>query len=97
MRRPDTYIEITARNLAPVLLTCFLLLWTAAVGRFAHYDVKWVLYPALLVFPVTISIHIVLVVLSQPRARFVVYAVVHVVIQSFLWAGCLMFLSKDSL
>jgi len=53
----------------PLVLTGFLILWTAAVYQFARYGDKWAIYPALAVFPATLLVHVWIVVASRPRAH----------------------------
>jgi hypothetical protein len=84
-------------KIIPILLSCFLLAWTAAVYSFAKYGDRWAIYPALLVFPLTILAHVWYYGVSQPRGWALKYALVHVPIQFVAWVGCLMLISKDTL
>jgi len=81
----------------PLLLTGFLILWTAAVYQFARYGNKWAIYPALAVFPATLLVHVWIVVASRPRDRALWYALLHLALQFVIWLGCLMLISKDAL
>jgi hypothetical protein len=80
----------------PLLLTGFLIFWTAAVYRFARYGDKWAIYPALAVFPATLLVHMWIVVASRPHARALLYALMHLALQFVIWLGCLMLISKDA-
>ena len=89
-------ISSKARYL-PLVLTGFLILWTATVYRFATYGDKWAIYPALAVFPATILVHVWVIVASHARVRALWYALVHLALQFVIWLGCLMLISKDAL
>jgi hypothetical protein len=81
----------------PLLLTCFLVAWTAIVYPFSKYGDRWAMYPALIVFPATILVHAWLSAVSRPRTQTLLYALLHIPVQFFIWMGCLMLISKDSL
>jgi hypothetical protein len=84
-------------KILPVLLSCFLLAWTAGVYRFATYGDRWAIYPALVVFPLTILVHVWYYAVGQQRGWALKYALTHLPIQFFVWLGCLMLISKDAL
>jgi hypothetical protein len=80
----------------PLIMSAFLVLWTVAVYPFSAYGDRWAIYPALLVLPLTVLIHLWLIVTSQHRVRVFIYGLIHVTMQSVVWVGCLMLISKDS-
>lgn len=80
---------------APVLLTILLVLWTLATAPFTSFGNRWAVYPALIVLSFTIFVHIALIVTRRPRSAFILYAVVHLCIQVYVWQLCLILLSKD--
>ena len=81
----------------PLILSVFLVVWTAAVYPFSAYGDRWAIYPALLVLPLTFLTHGWLIVTSQQKFRAFFYGLIHVVLQSVVWVGCLMLISKDSI
>ena len=101
-RKTSGLSDLTIRFLtraegAPVGLTVVLILWTAAIAAFSSLGHSWAVYPAVAVLPVTVLLHLALIVMKRRRGRFVIYALIHIPLQAFIWAGCLMLLSKDSL
>lgn len=81
----------------PLLLTIFLIGWTAFVYPFSQYGDRWAIYPAIAVFPLTIAVHLWLIAAERARRRALLYGLLHTLIQAVLWIGCLMLISKDSL
>jgi hypothetical protein len=79
----------------PLILSLFLVVWTAAVYPFSDYDDGWAIYPALLVLPLTFLTHAWLIVTSHRKLRALFYGLIHVVMQSVVWVGCLFLISKD--
>ncbi len=96
MQIAEAQITTGRAKYVPLLLTGFLVLWTAAVYEFARYGDKWI-YPALAVFPATLLVHAWIVVGSRARARALLYALIHLALQFVIWLGCLMLISKDTL
>lgn len=90
-------MELNVRNALPLMFTCFLLAWTALFGYFTTYNDRWAIYPAIIVLPITAIAHVMLILKATRRTPFLLYAVLHLAIQAFVWVGCLMVLSKDSL
>lgn len=80
---------------APLLLTLFLILWTLATAPFTSFGNRWAVYPVLVVPPLTLLLHIGLIVVRRPRWAFILYAVVHMCIQAYVWQVCLILISKD--
>jgi hypothetical protein len=97
MQIAEAEIISTKARYLPLVLTGFLILWTAAVYQFARYGDKWAIYPALAVFPATLLVHAWVVFVSRPRARALLYALIHLALQFVIWLGCLMLISKDAL
>jgi len=93
-------MKITRQNLmatTPLLLTALLILWTLAVAPFTKYG-DWQIYPALLIAPVVLIVHIFLIALRKgTRLGFLLYAIIHGAIFSAVWMACIMWISKDCL
>ena len=83
-------------HLLPLLLTCFLVTWTAVVYPFSKYGDMWAILPALITAPAVLLAHATLVVLGPNRWRELAYAGLHLAIFSVVWIGALMLISKDS-
>ncbi len=96
MQIAEAEITTGKARYVPLLLTGFLILWTATVYQFAKYGDKWAIYPALAVFPATILVHAWIVVASHGRIRALWYALLHLALQFVIWLGCLMLISKDT-
>ncbi len=96
MRIAEAEIISSKAKYLPLVLTGFLILWTAAVYQFARYGDKWATYPALAVFPATLLVHAWIVIASPARARALLYALIHLALQFVIWFGCLMLISKDA-
>ena len=87
-------------KIAPLIITLLLILWTMAVSPFSHYGDNWAIYPALLMAPLVLLLHLFLIVLGKGTAaklRLLSYALIHGAIFFFIWINCLMRISKDSL
>ncbi len=89
-------MTLRQKEYLPIALSIVLIAWTAVVAPFSKYGDLWAIYPALLVLPITLILHIWLVVISRPRIRAVSYALVHLPMQFLVWLGCLMLIGKDS-
>ena len=96
MQIAEAEITTGKARYVPLLLTGFLILWTATVYQFAKYGDKWAIYPALAVFPATILVHAWIVVASHGRIRALWYALLHLALQFVIWLGCLMLISRDA-
>lgn len=80
---------------APLLLTALLLVWTLTTAPFTTFGNRWAVYPAIAILPLTFLLHIVLIVAKRPRLPYILYAIVHMAIQAYLWQVCLILISKD--
>jgi membrane protease YdiL (CAAX protease family) len=89
--------RLTVAEVAPAGLTFVLIMWTAALAAISYLGHPWTVYPAVAVLPVTVLLHLALIFIKRPRGRFVIYALIHIPFQLFIWASCLMLLSSDSL
>ncbi len=81
----------------PIYLTIFLAAWTAYVQPTSTYGDDWAIYPALMVFPLVIILHVIILFLNRWNIKFIFYAVVHIALLFVPWIYCLMLISKDSL
>jgi glycerol-3-phosphate acyltransferase PlsY len=81
----------------PIVATAFLVVWTIVVYPFSKYGDNWAIWPALLVLPLALFMHIYLVVALRPRRPLIFYAVIHLACLAVLWFGSLMLISKDAL
>ena len=79
----------------PLLLTVLLLIWTLTTTPFTSFGNRWAVYPALAILPLTLVSHIALIVARRPRLPFLLYALVHMPIQVYVWQLCLILISKD--
>jgi hypothetical protein len=81
----------------PIVATAFLVVWTMAVYPFSKYGDNWAIWPALLVLPLALFMHIYLVVTLRPRRSLIFYGIIHLAFLAVLWFGCLMLISKDAI
>jgi hypothetical protein len=81
----------------PLVPTAFLVVWTVLVYPFSKYGDNWAIWPALLVLPLALFMHIYLVVALRPRRSLVFYGIIHLAFLAVLWFGCLMLISKDAI
>lgn len=89
--------EPLRKMLAPVVVTCILVIWTAAVYPFTTYG-DWEVYPALFAFPVAMIWHLAIIFKLRGNRKIASLAALgHLGIMLIVWFGCLMAISKDSL
>lgn len=79
----STFKNLIGIPRGPLLLTIFLIVWTAAVFRFS--GALWAVMPAFLVLPAVIVIYIMRVLRGHRSSDELMYAFLHIGVLSLLW------------
>lgn len=84
-------------KLAPLMLTAIVIIWTMIISRFTTYGDEWAAYPILVVFVITLILHVWFVVALQPKVPLVLYGVLHLLIQAAIFLYCIIIITKNAL
>lgn len=79
------------------MLTVIVVVWTVIVSRFTTFGDDWAAYPILLVFVVTLILHVWLVVVHQPKGPLVLFGAVHLLVQATIFPYCIIIITKNAL
>jgi len=75
-------------RLGPVLIVPVMIAGSVAYSPWRHYD-SWPAYVILLGLPVALIWHLVLITMERPRAGYVLYAAVNLLLYLFVGLRCL--------
>ncbi len=92
--------DVKARPLIrflPILLTGAGVVWTAVISRFTRYGDNWAAYPLVGLFIITLAVHIWMIAALRPRWPLVLYGVVHLPIQLYVFIYCSVIITKNAL
>lgn len=81
----------------PVLLTGVGIAWTAVISRFTRYGDNWAAYPLVGLFVLSLVVHIWTIVKLRPRWGFVLYGILHLPIQAYVFTYCSVIITKNAL
>ena len=84
----------------PVFVTFLMIVWTIIISPHTEYGDDWAIVPVLIIAPVVIVLHLFLIIMNKGKEKkifFSFYGLIHILIFSLIWIGCLMKISKDSL
>jgi hypothetical protein len=81
----------------PVLLTGVGVAWTAVISRFTRFDDNSAAYPLVGLFVLSLVVHIWMIVKLRPRWGLVLYGILHLPIQAYVFTYCSVIITKNAL